>query len=176
MSRVLLRRGVDAKIKSADAIPIGATIPARTDDIAEFLEGGLDMKKIGDLVLPLSLADTSQPGHPWRDTPHGTVPLPEAYVTMKMVYPPDKSEAIPFDMSVLNLLSADRADDAYARASHMLYSHGMPPRRYSKKIGTAQGTTLSDAAQKHVMASLLFAISHNDRKALKRVIVQPTGN
>ena len=94
MSRVLLRRGVDAKIKSADAIPIGATIPARTDDIAEFLEGGLDMKKIGDLVLPLSLADTSQPGHPWRDTPHGTVPLPEAYVTMKMVYPPDKSEAI----------------------------------------------------------------------------------
>ena len=63
MNRVLLRRGVDAKIKSADAIPIGATIPARTDDIAEFLEGGLDMKKIGDLVLPLSLADTSQPGH-----------------------------------------------------------------------------------------------------------------
>ena len=176
MSRVLLRRGVDAKIKSADAIPIGTTIPARTDDIAEFLEGGLDMKKIGDLVLPLSLADTSQPGHFWRDTPHGTVPLPEAYVTMKMVYPPDKSEKIPFDMSVLNLLSADRADDAYARASYMLYSHGMPPRRYSKKIGTAQGTTLSDSAQKHVMASLLFAISHNDRKALKRAIIQPAGN
>ena len=178
MSHVLLRRGIDAKIKSADTIPINSTVPARISDIAEFLEGNLDMKKIGDLIPGLSLVDTSSSEYPWKNIREETmVPLPEAYIIMKMIHPPDRNDGIAFEMSVLNLLSAERIDDAYTRSSHILHAHGLPPLRYSKKTGTVQSTTLSDLARKRIMAALLFTVSEQDRKTLsEQAIMQFTNN
>ena len=172
MSRVILRRGIDAQIRSADHIPIRPGIPARIGDIAEFLEGDLDMKRIGDLILGLSLVDTSEMERPWRNALEDTVmPLPEAYVIMKMIYPPDRKENIPFDMSVLNLLSAGRIDEAYAKSSYILHSHGLSPLAYSKKTGVAQNAILSDVARGRAMAALLFTISGQDRKMLSEQVL-----
>ena len=175
MSRILLRRSVDAKIKSASSIPIEAFIPAEIDDVNEFLHGNFDMKKMSDLLPALSIIDMeSGMTYPWKNIRRDSMimALPEAYIIMKLVYPPDTKENIPFDSKVLDLLSAGRIDDAYAKASYMLYSHGLSPLRYSKKTGIAKDTTLSDVVQKHVMAALLIPISQYDRKnMLKQVII-----
>lgn len=91
MRRVLQRRGLDGKIRSLPHIPISGTVHARIGDVNEFLNGGLDTKKIGDLILPLSMIDTtSQTAYPWRNQlDHaGEILMPEAYVVIKMVYPP----------------------------------------------------------------------------------------
>ncbi len=175
MSRILLRRSIDAKIKSVSSIPIEAFIPADINDVNEFLHGNIDMKKMSNLLPALSMIDMeSDTKYPWKNIRRdGTVMmLPEAYMIMKVVYPPNPKENIPFDIKVLNLLSAGRIDDAYAKASYMLHSHGLLPFRYSKKTGVAKDTTLSDVVQKYIMAALLIPISKYDRKnMLKQVTV-----
>ena len=176
MSRILLRRSIDAKIKSAGSIPIDAFIPAEIDDINEFLHGNLDMKKMSDLLPALSMIDMeSGMKYPWKNIrKDGTImSLPEAYMIMKLIYPPNPEENIPFDSEVLDLLSAERIDDAYAKASYMLHSHGLSPLRYSKKTGVAKNTTLSDVVQRHVMAALLVPISQHDRKNMLKQVTVP---
>ena len=169
MGRVLLRRGVDAQVKSEKALPISANIPARVSDIIAFLEGGLDTKKIGHLIPALSLVDTSKRNYPWQnDTSMNSAPLPEAYSIMKLICPPAKVDNIPLDMSALNLLSAGRIDEAYARASQILYSHGLVPLRYSKRTGASQNVALTTTAKRYLLASLLFPVSDADREGLIR--------
>lgn len=177
MAGVLQRRGIDAMINSEDTIPVRATIPARTDDIAAFLEGDLDTAKIGLLIPPLSLVRMGGGAYPWRDAPGGDdTPLPEAYTVIKMLYPPDAGEGIPFDMSVLNLLKAERTDHAYEKASRILHSHGHKPLRYSRRAGPARATTLSAKAQARLLASLLFPLSKYDMQRLAaQVIVKSDG-
>ena len=167
MGLVLLRRAIDAKIKSAKSIPITSVIPSRIDDIVEFLNGSLNMKRISDLILPLSLIDAPKPA--WQfDSTTKIALLPEAYAVLKLIHPPDSKEEIPFDMSVLNLLLAGRLNDAYAKASHMLYAHRMQPLRYSRQTGRTQSTTLSEPVQKRVMPALLFDISCSSRQQILR--------
>lgn len=171
MANVLQRRGIDALINSEDTIPIRANIHARTDDIAEFLEGNLDDVKIGLLIPALSLIRMNSKTYPWKEESGGdSMRLPEAYAVIKMIYPPDTGEDIgediPFDMSVLNLLKAERTDQAYEKASRILYSHGHRPLRYSRHTGPAQTTTLSYTAQARLYASLLFPLSGHDRQRL----------
>ena len=65
MSRILLRRSIDAKIKSANSIPIEALIPAKIDDVNEFLDGNFDAKKMSDLLPALSIIEmTSNVAYP----------------------------------------------------------------------------------------------------------------
>ena len=172
MAGVLQRRGIDAMINSEDAIPVRGAIPARTDDIMAFLEGYLDTTKIGLLIPPLSLVHMDGETYPWKDAPNGSgAPLPEAYVLIKMLYPPDSDEGIPFDMSVLNLLRAERIDQAYEKASRILYSHGLRPLRYSRRAGPIHTTTLSATAQARLLASLLFPLSRFDRQRLAAQVI-----
>ena len=117
---------------------------------------------------------TSNMRYPWKNISGDAtiMSLPEAYIIMKSIYPPNPKENIPFNSAVLDLLSARRIDGAYAKASHILHSHGLSPLRYSKKTGVAQSATLSDAVCKHIMTALLILISQNDRKnMLKQVTI-----
>ena len=175
MSRILLRRSIDAKIKSANSIPIEALIPAKIDDVNEFLDGNFDAKKMFGLLPALSIIEmTSNVAYPWKNVRGDATitSLPEAYIIIKSIHPPNPKEDIPFNSAVLNLLSAGRIDDAYAKASYILHSHGLSPLRYSKKTGVAQSATLSDIARRHIMAALLIPISQDDRKnMLKQVII-----
>ena len=174
MVNVLQRRSIDATINSEDAIPIQSAIPARTDDIAAFLDGALDMAKIGSLIPALSLVGAYDEEYPWKNMPGGNdASLPEAYAIIKMLYPPDADEGIPFDMSVLNLLKAGRTDSAYEKASQILHSHGRRPLRYSRRAGPAHTTTISATVQRHLLASLLFPLSEYGRKRLMAQVVKP---
>ena len=178
MSRVLQRRSLDGKIKSHDIIPIKGIIPAKINDIAKFLNGDLDTRKISDLILPLSIVDvTPETEYSWKNNLQEDIslPLPEAYMIMKLIHPSDEKENIPYDMSVLNLLFAGLIDNAYAKTAYMLHAHGLSPLRYSKKTGNAKSTSLSDVVKEYLVASLLFPISGTDRKLmLKSVIVDHT--
>ena len=179
MSRILLRRSIDAKIKSADSIPIEALIPAKIDDVNEFLDGNFDAKKMFGLLPALSIIEmTSNVVYPWKNVRGDATitSLPEAYIIIKSIHPPSHKEDIPFNNAVLDLLSAGRIDDAYAKASYILHSHGLSPLRYSKKTGVAQSATLSDIAQRHVMAALLIPISQNDRKNMLKQAIIPADN
>ena len=173
MSRILQRRSLDGKIKSHDIPPIKGIIHAKINDIVKFLNGDLDIKKISDLILPLSVIDiTSETEYPWKqDLKEDTsLPLPEAYMIIKLIYPSNKNEKIPYDLSVLNMLSSGRIDDAYAKASYILHAHRLSPLRYSKETGNATSTSLSDVVKEHLLASLLFPILDLDRKLMLKSV------
>ena len=180
MGYVLQRRSLDGKIKSHDVIPIKGIIPSKIIDIVKFLHGDLDMKKINDLILPLSITDMDNDvEYPWKEDRREDirVPLPEAYMIMKLIYPANKKEKIPYDMSIVNMLFAGSMNNAYAKASYMLHAHGLSPLRYSKKTGNAKNTSVSSTVKKYLLASLLFPISEMDRKLmLKSVTTQPKMN
>lgn len=174
MSRILLRRSIDAKINSILTIPIQAFIPAKVEDIIAFLNGHLDMQKISDILSALSMIDiTYDTKYPWKNirSKDTVMSLPEAYMIMKLIYPPSKTEKIPFNTSVLDLLYAGRIDDAYTKASYMLYSHGLPPFTSSKRTGVAQNMALSDVVKRNIMASLLIPISNEDRNNMLRQVI-----
>ncbi len=166
MSRILHRRGIDG----LESIPIKGIIPAKISDIIEFLNGGLDIKKISDLILPLSIIEiTHDTDYPWRDDAKENIdhyPLPEAYVIMKLIYPSEEKEKIPNDISVLNLLYAKRINDAYAKTSYILHAHGLTPLTYSKKTGIVRNIAITNILKERIMASLLFPISNQDREKL----------
>ena len=172
MNRVLQRRGIDGKIKSLNAIPIKGVIPAKINDIIKFLRGEVDMRKINDLVLPLSMVSINQDTeYPWKHMKMDIfdMPIPEAYMIMKLVFPPDSDENIPYDTSILNMLHAERFDDAYAKAAYILHSHMLSPLKYSKRNGMPK-ILISDIIKKHIMASLLFPISKYDRQTMLRLV------
>ncbi len=174
MENILKRRTVDGKIASLNQIPIKGWIFAEINDIVEFLNGNLDTKKIGNLILPLSMMDLSS--NPWRTTEYKDpfkIPIPEAYAIIKLIYPSNQEEKIPYDATVLNLLGTKRIKDAYARASYILHAHRLSPKTYSKDKGVNRNIIISNILEKYLMASILFPISKNDRESmLKLVTVQ----
>ena len=167
MERVLLRRILDGNMKSFDKMPLYGYIPAETQDVALFLHGRLNLKKIGELVLPLSFIDmTKGVDYPWINQRNGnTIPLPESYMLLNLIYPPYPEHNIPHDTSILNLLQAGRFLEAYDKCVHVLRAHGLPPRTDHKT--TRSGfRTIPETVRKHLMASLLFPISDADRKSM----------
>lgn len=170
MSRVLIRRGIDAQIHGASSIPVNSTVHASVQDVMEFLNGHLDLDKIGRLIPPLSLVDTSDYEYPWRNETQTESPIPEAYAVMKLIYPPIVEE-IPFNMSALHMLVAGRVDDAYAQATYMLNSHRLQPKRHTTRAGIVRNTTLSDTVRQYLAAALLFPLSTYDTKLLKEQVV-----
>ena len=116
---------------------------------------------------------TDNTKYPWKNIRgKGIVmALPEAYMIMKLVYPPSKTEKIPFNTSVLDLLYAGRINDAYTKASYMLYSHGLLPFTSSKITGVAQSTMPSNVVKRNIMASLLIPISNEDRNNMLRQVI-----
>lgn len=173
MSRVLQRRGVEGQIQSLKTIPIEGAIPAQISDIAQFLDGNLDFKKIGSLVLTLSCISMRRGmDYPWKririskdvDT------VPEAYAVMKLVCPSSEKDGIRYDLSMLQLLSSGRVSEAYAKAAYMLHSHGLAPHNYDGRAKHSRGTTVSNTVKEHIMASLLIPISNQTRTLLLKTV------
>ena len=169
ISQTIYRRGIDGLKNYADQIPIDGTIPAKISDIIEFLNGSLNMKKIAELTLPLSIVSiNSKTRYPWANTISERIdntPIPEAYAVMKIVHSSEPNERIPYDMSVLSMLHARRFDDAYAKAISILVAHEMPPRSYSRP-GGRNNLSCSDTTKNHLMASLLFPIHRDTRREI----------
>ena len=179
MVRVVYRRGIDGLRYTSQRIPINGAIPAKMTDVVKFLNGELDMKKIGDLVLPLSIIeiDARNPDYPWKNDiceRIDNIPVPEAYALLKIVHSSERLEDIPYDMSMLAMLNAGRFKDAYARASNVLFAHGMRPKSHSKRTGIVNNVSCSDTVKKHLAASLLFSIHRDTRMELVKRFVDNT--
>lgn len=174
MSRVLQRRGVEGQIQSLKTIPIEGAIPAQILDIIQFLDGNLNFKKIGSLVLALSCIKMHRgTDYPWKHTRISNddyAAIPEAYAVMKLVCPPLEKDSIRYDLSMLQLLSSGRVSDAYAKAAYMLHSHGFAPHSYDGRTKLSHGTTVSTTVKNHILASLLFPISNQTRNLLLRTV------
>ena len=165
LSRVLYRRALDGKINSCDSLPIKGSIYAKISDIVKFLNGELDMKKIADLILPLSIIlEDYKKYPPWYNDPKiNYMPLPEVYSILKLIHPPSYNENIPFDNSIISLLDAQKLSQAYLNTSNILATHGLTPKTYQKNIVMPEQLNFSKSLEKHIMASLLFPISEQDR-------------
>ena len=185
MADTLQRRAMDGKVSSLDHVPIDGTIRARFEDVVRFLNGDVDMKKINDLALPLSIiAPDHQAGYPWSSMGEKRVDLlalPEPYIIMKLVYFPDiggkiqpaaPNAVIPYDMSVLALLNAKRIDDGYAKASQILHSHGLSPWSHAN-TKTPGRVSLSKPLQERITAALLFPISPYDGRQMMEIVIKP---
>ena len=175
MEHVLLRRVLDGNMKSSDKMPLDGHIPADMHDIVMFLQDKLNLKKIGELILPLSFIDmTHGIDYPWKNKRVGDhIPLPEAYQLLKIIYPPHPEHGMPHDISILNLLQAGRSSAAYEKCAYMLRTHGLLPKT-SLKTHRPGFRTIPETVNKHMMASLLFPVSNMDRKSMvKSVIVGP---
>lgn len=174
MNRVLMRRALEGKMNALDRIQINGSIPARIDDIIEFLNGNTDIKKISDLLLPLSMTDLSfETKYSWKNTEYQNlfeIAVPEAYMIIKSIYPSNKKENIPYDMTVLNLLNAKRIKEAYAKASYVLHSHRLSPKTYTKNKGIHNNAIISNVLEKFLMASILFPISDQDRESMLALV------
>ena len=174
MSRVLQRRGIDGQIKSLKTLPIEGAISAPIGDIVEFLNGRLDTKKIGNLILPISCMKMERyMNYPWKrsglksDEVEG---VPEAYMVMKLVCPSLEKDNMGYDLSMLGMLSSGRINAAYEKAIYMLHSHGFSPLSYNGRTKRPQSTTVSNTVKKHLMASLLFPISSGTRNMILEAV------
>ena len=183
MERVLHRRILEGQMQACDVMPNNGTIPSVLSDIVRFLNGDLDENKIRDLILPLSFIDMGNVDkYPWSKNAPDTnanihLLLPEAYSIIKLVHPAKKSEGIPYNMSVVNLLRAGRHPEAYNRAACLLKSHRMVPLLVGNRSGSGNTATMSDTVKKYILASLLFPISKADRAdILERVIAKKVPN
>lgn len=179
MSRVLQRRAVDGQINSLDVIPIDGAIPSHIGDIGKFLNGVLDMKKIGNLILPLSCIKMyKHMDYPWRRIRLGTSTesIPEAYMIMKLVCPPLRKYDIKYNTSMLGMLSSGRIGDAYVKAAQSLYSHGFLPHSYSGRNKRLQSTTMSNITKKHIMASLLFPLDVPTHDMILKTVTDTPNN
>lgn len=180
MSCVLQRRGIDGQVNSSKTLPIDGFIPALIGDVVQFLNGQLNMRKISDLILPLSCIPM-KPNlkYPWindRITGDNIEIVPEVYMIMKLVCPPLENDGIKYDTSMLKLLFSGRVNDAYAKAIYALHSHGFSPLSYNGRSKRPQQTTASNTVKKHLLASLLFPISHSTRNMMLKMVTNKSQN
>ena len=88
---VLERRCLEGRMRGLEDLPLASANSARLDYVAAFLNGGVDVQRIADLVLPLSFvrhrrrSETEQA--PKQPAPFD---LPAAYALMKLTLLPGK--------------------------------------------------------------------------------------
>ena len=174
---VLERRCVEARMRSLPRLPLASAYSARLDDIVAFLNGSLDVQRIAELVLSLSLVryrrrfETDQAFE--QPAPFD---LPAAYAVMKLTllsgeficpeYGEDKN--IRMEPRMLAMLRAGRVEDAYRVASRRLAASGLRP------LAVTPGMADRSAQGHRLAAALLFPLDAGAHRALaKRALHEP---
>ena len=175
---VLERRCIEARMRSLNHLPLVSTYPARLGDIVTFLNGGVDVQRIADLVLPLSFvryrrrSETDQAFE--QPAPFD---LPAAYAVMKLTLLPGKfvcpefgeNKDIMMDSQMLAMLRAGRIEDAYRVASRRLAVSGLRP------LSATPGITNRSTFGHRLAATLLFPLDRTAHKALaERALQRPS--
>lgn len=164
MENVVMRRAVDAGSACSKTMPVWSSIRARRDDVAAFLDGRIDDRKLERLVRGLVVVSSQE--SPWDGETFHAVDLPEAYCILR------KAQAAEgrLDVQMLSALKAGNVDGAYSRAVRMLLRHDLRPKRtLSRRLPNS--TTVSNVAKKRLLASMLFNVSGDFDGALARVHV-----
>ena len=180
MLAVLERRCLESRMSGLDCLPLDSAYSARLEDVAQFLNGGLDTQRIADLVLPLSLVRYRGRSETERSfaqrAPINQLGLPAAYAVMKLTLLPDEFSCPEFgedrDISMeprmLAMLRAGRVKEAYQVAYRRLKASGLQPLLDNPGIAdrSEQGRRLA--------AALLFPLGQGAHQALaERALRRP---
>ena len=145
-----------------------------------FLNGGVDVERIADLVLPLSFvryrrrSETEQAFE--QPAPFG---LPAAYAAMKLTLLPSEficlefgeARGIKMEPQILAMLRAGRVNDAYRVASRRLIASGLRP------LSAAPGIADRSEQGRRLAAALLFPLDKGVHKALaERALHRPSAS
>ena len=169
MLAVLERRSLDGRRSNLDYLPLTSAYTARLDDVAAFLNGGVDVERITDLVLPLSCIRYQRESETdMAFEQSAPFDLPAAYAVMKLTLLPGKFDCpdfgetkdISMEPQMLAMLRAGRVNDAYRVASRRLKASGLRP--LCDDSGLADRSVLSS----RLAAALLFPLEKGAHKAL----------
>lgn len=163
---VLERRCLEGRMHGLNYPPLTSAYSASLGDIADFLNSGVDVDRIADLVLPLSFVDWPGTEQPFAQC--APFDLPAAYAVMKLTLLPEKfacqefgeDREIKMEPQMLAMLRAGRINDAYRVASRRLTASGLRP--LSAEPGIARGPDLS----RRLGAALLFPLDRGAHKVL----------
>lgn len=169
MLAVLERRCIESRMKELEELPLVSAYSARLDDVAAFLDGGVDVERIADLVLPLSFVrHRGRPETRAAFEQHAPLDLPAAYAVMKLTLLPGKfvcpelgeDKDISMEPQMLAMLRAGRVNDAYRVAYRRLMASGLRP--LSDTPGIADRSVLG----RRLAAALLFPLGKGAHRAL----------
>ena len=169
MLAVLERRCIESRMKELEELPLASAYSARLDDVAAFLDGGVDVERIADLVLPLSFVrHCGRPETRAAIEQHAPLDLPAAYAVMKLTLLPGKfvcpelgeDKDISMEPQMLAMLRAGRVNDAYHVAYRRLMASGLRP--LSDTPGIADRSVLG----RRLAAALLFPLDKGAHRAL----------
>ena len=162
MTAVLERRCLESRMVGLHHPPLDSSHSASLDDVVDFLNGGVDVRRMTELALPLSFVRNQRlPAQEDRQqrTP---VALPAAFAVMKLTLLPGEFKCPPFGVpgtdiwmepAMIAMLRAGRVGDAYQAAIRRLRASGLPP-PLSHAPGIADGSE-----QGHrLAAALLFPL------------------
>lgn len=166
---VLERRCLEGRMQGLEHLPLASAHSARLTDITAFLNGGVDVRRMADLVLPLSLVRYRRPPETRQDTEQpAPFDLPAAYAAMKLTLLPGKfvcpefgdDKDIKMESQMLAMLHAGRVNDAYRAAYRRLTASGL--RTLSANPGIADRSEQG----RRLAAALLFPLDTGTHKAL----------
>ena len=169
---VLERRCLEGRMRGLDYPPLAAAHPATLNDLTAFLNGGVDVQRVADLVLPLSFVRDPQPLKT-AQTSMQPAPFnaPAAYAAMKLTLLSGKfscpefgeSRDISMEPQMLAMLRAGRVNDAYRVARRRLTASGLRP------LSDDPGIPDCSAQGRRLAAALLFPLDKNANCALAKL-------
>ena len=162
MTAVLERRCLESRMAGLHHPPLDSPHSTSLDDVVEFLNGGVDVRRMTELALPLSFVRHRPLPVPEDWQQRTPVALPAAFAVMKLTLLPGEFKCFPFDVpdtdiwmepAMIAMLRAGRVGDAYQAAIRRLRASGLPP-TLSNTPGIADGSE-----QGHrLAAALLFPL------------------
>jgi CRISPR-associated protein Csx17 len=185
MAAVLERRCLEARMRDDDetALPLQGKLSAPLGNVLDFLEGRLDDRRISDLVLPLTAVrwhDVSGEAWATEERRREELLLPLPYATLKLVFLPWKVRPYPGadtgvrpEPSLLPLLRAGRASEAYIAACRRLYVSGLIPLVKAGLDPLVKAPVVPPYLARRLAAALLIPISQRDMYVLADIALAP---
>ena len=177
MLAVLERRCLEGRMHDLTYAPLSSAFSASLDNIADFLDGGVDVQRVANLALPLSfIRYWSRDEKDSVRQVAASIELPMAFAVMKLTLLPKafkcqdfgEKKAISVEPRLLSMLKTGRVEEAFRVAWRRLRASGLQP--LSKEPGIADGLENG----RRLGAALLFPLDERAHCALaERAVRKP---
>ena len=177
MVAVLDRRCLDSQIQGR-CMQLDSRIPSPIKDVLLFLEGRLDVGKILDLLLPLSIISYKDYLPSWNSEQDvWKIPqfLPESYIAIKANFPPftpntnDGSNV--FETSIINLLKSDNLSMAEKIMQRRLHINKINMATYENTNHRIMQEIQGDFTRR-LAASFLFPLRKFDMEKILHSVIR----
>ena len=179
MTAVLERRCLESRMAGLHHPPLASSHSASLDDVVEFLNGGVDVRRMTELALPLSFVRHRPLPAPENRQQRTPLTLPAAYAVMKLTLLPGGFNCPPFGVpdtdiwmepAMIAMLRAGRVGDAYQVAIRRLRASGLPP-----TLSNAPGIADGSEQGRRLAAALLFPLGPAAYTALAELAFRRPG-